>query len=222
MNRPARSQQGFTLIEVLVALTLLALVSLMSWRGLDAAQHVGERLDARAQDTLAMVRALGQITRDIRLNAGPGVLPAVDPVPVDAAGPAPNGASGPALPPGMDWSTQTGLGVVRAAGDGRWQRLHWYLHDGTLYRSTAAPSYLWPLPDIETPVAVLHGVREFAVRLWLPGLGWADANAPAAAAPASGAHQTKAASGSATGLEIAIYKQGDKDDRPYRRVVVLP
>ena len=35
-RRPhARAQAGFTLIEVLVALALMALVSLMAWRGLD-------------------------------------------------------------------------------------------------------------------------------------------------------------------------------------------
>ncbi|OWT53469.1 PulJ/GspJ family protein [Candidimonas nitroreducens] len=221
MSQAAYPQQGFTLIEVLVALTLLALVSLMSWRGLDAAQHVGERLDARAQDTLAMVRALGQIARDVRLRPGPGVLPDTDLAPADAAGPAHNGAAQPALPPGMDWSAQTGLGMVRAAGDGRWQRLHWYLRDGILYRSVAAPSYLWPLPDVEAPVAVLHGVRAFAVRLWLPGLGWADATAPANAAPATAARTTTAPSGSATGLEVSIYTQDGDARQPYRKVVVL-
>src|SRR5690606_39313990 len=82
MRRPHR-RQGFTLIEVLVALTLLALLSLISWRGLDAMQQGGERLDARAQDILSIVNALSQLERDMLLHASADVLPPVPPPPAD-------------------------------------------------------------------------------------------------------------------------------------------
>ena len=42
-------QQGFTLIEVMVAIMLMALVSLIAWRGLDSIGDGSERLQ-RASD----------------------------------------------------------------------------------------------------------------------------------------------------------------------------
>lgn len=60
----ARGYGGFTLVELLVALFLLALVGLISWRGLD---HVaGQRAHADAETLAAerVLRTLAQIERD--------------------------------------------------------------------------------------------------------------------------------------------------------------
>src|SRR3546814_14883872 len=63
MRRARSAQQGFTLIEVLVALALMALLSLISWRALDSVERSSERLQASSDDTLALVRVLGQIEK---------------------------------------------------------------------------------------------------------------------------------------------------------------
>ena len=210
MMNAHQAQQGFTLIEVLVALTLMALVSLISWRGLEAVQNTGERLDDRAEETLSIVRALGQIERDILLHAGPDILP--DPTSVAT----PDVRGGPfRMPPGIVWNDSTGLNLVRAAGEGRWQQLRWYLEDGALRRAVGAPSHLLPLPPIETSVIVIEQVQALTVRIWQPGQGWVD--------PTQGGSQSGSPSGeSIIGLEIALYRQGSASDKPYRKVVLLP
>ncbi len=41
-----RRQAGFTLIEVMVAIMLMAIVSLMAWRGLDSIARASAHLEA--------------------------------------------------------------------------------------------------------------------------------------------------------------------------------
>lgn len=225
--KPAAAQQGFTLIEVLVALTLMALVSLISWRGLDAVQQTGERLDERSEETLALVRALGQLERDLLLHAGADVL-AQSASAATSAGTGGNSDTAVRMPTGIVWDPQTGLNLVRSAGDGLWQRLHWYLHEGNLMRATGAPSYLLPLPEPNTGVVILDNIEALSVRLWQPGQGWSDPppvdksgsqTLNTESAPPSG---TRARDTSATGLEISLYHRGLGADQPYRKVVVLP
>ncbi|NYT78663.1 prepilin-type N-terminal cleavage/methylation domain-containing protein [Alcaligenaceae bacterium] len=216
MKAACQLQRGFTLIEVLVALVLLALVSLISWRGLDAVQNVGERLDARAEDTLSLVRTLAQIERDVLLHAGPDILPGQADTVADTRPGARPGVH-PEMPPGISWSPVTGLGLVRAAGNGTWQQLHWYLRDGRLYRAVGTPSYRLPLPKAEASAAVLDGVLAFKVRVWRAGQGWVEPGVVNDAVPVRAV-----ASVPDMGIEIAIYRQGVGVDKPYRKVVILP
>ncbi|XOT95147.1 type II secretion system protein J, partial [Alcaligenes pakistanensis] len=61
-------QEGFTLVEMLVALTIMALISLMSWRGLDAVLHADEQLGRQARQTQALFNTLSQMGRDLELH----------------------------------------------------------------------------------------------------------------------------------------------------------
>lgn len=205
------TQQGFTLIEVLVALTLMALVSLIAWRGLDAVHHTGVRLDAHAEHTLSLLGVLNQIERDILLNAGKDNLPA------QVTTPANNAQTTTRLPPGMVWDSTTGLGLVREAGNGNWQQLRWHLQDGTLYRTTGTPSHRLPLPPAETRVAVLQHVRALTLRVWQPGQGWVNPAQTVATNPRARSDMSAPA-----GIEVALYRQGPDADKPYRKVVLLP
>ena len=64
-----RAQQGFTLIEVMVAILLMAVVSLIAWRGLDSVTRADQHLQASTEQTEALLRALNQLERDISLRA---------------------------------------------------------------------------------------------------------------------------------------------------------
>ena len=55
----ARSSLGFTLVEMLVAIALMALMGVMAWRGLGSMQGAQIRLAQHADDTLALQAGLG-------------------------------------------------------------------------------------------------------------------------------------------------------------------
>jgi general secretion pathway protein J len=62
---PAARLRGFTLVELMVALMVMALLSLMSWRGLDAMGRAQTQTQARADDVLALQSGLAQWTADL-------------------------------------------------------------------------------------------------------------------------------------------------------------
>src|SRR5476651_151608 len=65
----SHSQKGFTLIEVMVAIMLMAVVSLMAWRGLDSVTRADSHLQASTEQTETLLRALNQLERDVALRA---------------------------------------------------------------------------------------------------------------------------------------------------------
>jgi general secretion pathway protein J len=70
MNRAARcrypAQAGFTLIEMLVAIALLAVVAVLSYRGLDAIVRSRETLTAHMSSERAMSQLFAQMSVDMR------------------------------------------------------------------------------------------------------------------------------------------------------------
>ncbi|MES2186084.1 MAG: prepilin-type N-terminal cleavage/methylation domain-containing protein [Pseudomonadota bacterium] len=61
-RRPAA---GFTLVELLVAITIMALLALLSWRGLDGMARAQEQTRTRADDVLALQAGLSQWGADL-------------------------------------------------------------------------------------------------------------------------------------------------------------
>ena len=57
--------RGFTLVEVLVALALLALLATMSWRGVSSMAEVKQSADARVNETLRLGTVLAQWEQDL-------------------------------------------------------------------------------------------------------------------------------------------------------------
>ena len=70
-----RRKLGFTLIEVLVALGLMALLGLMSWRGLDTLLRTREATQSRTDQVALVQTSLGQWRADLNAQmALPGML----------------------------------------------------------------------------------------------------------------------------------------------------
>jgi general secretion pathway protein J len=112
-SAPERSR-GFTLVEVLVALMVLALMAAMAWRGVDALVRTREVAQARMESLLRAQSVMAQWEADLQAvistQVSPGVLC--------------EGAS---------------LHLTRRQPDGV-QVVTWALRSGTLNRWAAAPT----------------------------------------------------------------------------------
>jgi general secretion pathway protein J len=65
LKLPARRNAGFTLVELLVALMVMAVLSLMSWRGLDVMGRAQSQTQARADEILVLQSGLAQWSADL-------------------------------------------------------------------------------------------------------------------------------------------------------------
>ncbi len=57
--------QGFTLVELLVALVVMALLAVLSWRGLDGMARASTQTQQRADEVLTLQAGLSQWTADL-------------------------------------------------------------------------------------------------------------------------------------------------------------
>lgn len=212
MNRPpfrmSSPRRGFTLIEVMIAIAILATLSLMAWRGLDSMSRAQARLAERADQTTRLMRALQQFERDVDWRTtvelpSPGSPWGLTPVWLTT--------SVSALPTGQ---TPQVFELIRSAPaePGKWQRVQWWLQAGTLYRASGAPSATQPLPaplpGERTPV--LEDVTAFDVQAWTTAGGWQPVAAGAARRPPT------------TGLQVLVsVRRGTGPVLSYRQVSAL-
>lgn len=191
------SQQGFTLIEVMVAIMLMAVVSLIAWRGLDSVTRADQHLQASTEQTEVLLRALNQMQRDISLRASVELTP---PEATQTEGLA-------AVTVRSSDSKGFRLDVIRSApmaGDGL-QRVRWWLKGDALYRAAAPARDRYPLPAAKDGVVVLNGVSDLQVRVWEAEKGWRQLSGNRREDP--------------LGLEISLVRQTPQGVEKYRQVV---
>ena len=73
-----RRARGFTLVEVLVAIAVMALMSLLAWRGLDGMRNTLEVVRSGENDVLALQAGLGQWQADLDALQDAPDTPALD------------------------------------------------------------------------------------------------------------------------------------------------
>jgi general secretion pathway protein J len=71
------TQRGFTLVELLVALVIMALLALLSWRGLDGMTRVQSQTQANTDGVLALQAGLSQWQTDLDAIALQANVPGV-------------------------------------------------------------------------------------------------------------------------------------------------
>ena len=188
---------GFTLLELLVAISVLSLVSLIAWRGLDSLVRTRERLQPEAEEVRELLVAFGQIERDLAQVVSTAFVPlAAAPVVVRSGTPA--GLEMVRMAPATEGQTSAVQLVVYELRDGRLMRL-----------SSAPTNVVGTAPTtelVETPL--LADVQALRIRVWQPGRGWAP---PEAAVPSN----PRAAP---AGLELIVERS---DGRQYRRVLLV-
>lgn len=191
MKRAARSPRrraaGLTLLELLIAISLMAVLAVLGWRGLDTVLGSRERIVETSDGLRALSVGFAQIDEDLRrawpvrlLNLA---LPSIGFVQTTPEGP-------PALQ--MLRELPPGSGVPQV------QRVIYRLRDGVLERGFApwgsAPA--GAAAEAAAPMVwqpLVSGVANLQMRGWLAGQGWVPASAmvlrpgaPAAAVPVTG------------------------------------
>jgi general secretion pathway protein J len=200
--------RGFTLLELLVAISVLSVVAVIAWRGLDSLVATRERLEPEVDETRAMLVAFGQMERDLSQVANPDFLGlAASPLNVRPA----------------DGAMMIEIARVAAAVPDRAtevQTVYYRVVDGTLVRQATPPlPHFQPSnSDAIENARLIGNVRSMDVRIWRTGVGWVppDAGSEGAAPPAAPA--TDGRNAPAPGIEVTLTRT---DGRAYRRVFLV-
>jgi general secretion pathway protein J len=73
-KRALKRQPGFTLVELLVAISILAMVAVLGWRGLDGIVRARVTLTEQMETTRGMQLAFAQMQSDVEHVAGQDIL----------------------------------------------------------------------------------------------------------------------------------------------------
>ena len=76
MLTPSRlKRRGFTLIEVLVAMMIMAILAMMAWQGVDGIVNTRAASQARLEQLLRLNTVLAQFEQDLQASQDSGALP---------------------------------------------------------------------------------------------------------------------------------------------------
>ncbi|WP_394777326.1 type II secretion system protein J [Undibacterium sp.] len=190
--KPMKRKYGFTLVELLVAVSVLAIIAVLGWRGLDVIIRSRDSLTSELEKAHGIQLAFAQMESDCEHLISYSTLPNRAPLVV----------------------AQNRLVLVRNVftdnQPSRVQVVAYHLRDGVLSRRESAATRdlamldtLWQAEaaDIKNnrDVVLQTGVATMAVRVWLnDGAGWRQPGIDVT--PASGA--------TPAGLEVMLQTQG--------------
>jgi general secretion pathway protein J len=192
MKRAGRKCGGFTLVEMLVAVSLLGLLGVISWRGLDQVVALRDRVNEETVDIERVVRTIAQIERDIDVSIA-DVLMAAPPV----NSPLPHAIN---ISTDRNRDNRVSLFRTRPESPGA-QTVAYFVRSEELVRSVSIED-----EDTTTSVTMLGDVREFRVRLLLSG-NWVAPN-----------ELDETVTGRAQAIEVAIERAGGER---YLRILPL-
>ena len=194
-ERRNRAQSGLTLVELLVAISVLGFVAVLGWRGLDSIVRARIALTSDLEQTRGMQLSFAQLQSDCAHLASASVL------------------SG-RIPLVLGQGQLTMVRTVYADNQpSRLQVISYRVKDGLLTRRESAATrdlrqldFYWQnaVNDTQTspPVVLQSGVADMTMRLWING-GWrTKANAAITIGSPVAAQST------ATGLEVTLQLRG--------------
>lgn len=219
-DAPARlrsRKNGLTLVELLVAISVLAFVAVLGWRGLDSIVRARVALNDDLEHTRGMQLAFAQMQNDFAQIVSGSVVPDRAPLVID-----------------QDRVTM----IRKVYADNQPSRLQvvtYKVNNGVLIRRESEATRdlteldnLWTTAESDADtgqdVALQAGVASLTMRLWGPN-GWGEANAnppapqsvqmtlrgstaPAPGTPPPGVPANVASQLAMTGLQVALQMQG--------------
>jgi general secretion pathway protein J len=158
--------KGFTLVEVLIAMAITALVAVVAYTGLSAAISGAESLRSASVRAHDIHQTLGLLSSDLRQTVNRSVI--------DEFGQVAPALSGGELARDMLSLTRAGWHNSTAAPRSGLQRVHWWLEDDQLWRG------YYPVLDLTAgteliETLILDEVTRFEVR-FLPALGMIESD----------------------------------------------
>lgn len=197
---------GFTLLELLVAISVMATVSVIAWRGLDTLVSTRARLAPEGDEVRALLTAFGQVDRDLAQTINPTLFAlTAAPVTVTAIG-------------GQAALSITRLAAVDPGAPSALQVIGYRVEDGFLVRSASRPMRGRGAIAAEevTNVRLLERVKSLRLRVWRDGQGWVDPLASDTTTPPPAPGQTTPLV--PPGIELIVERN---DGKLFRKVLLV-
>ena len=194
--------RGFTLLELLVAITVLSIVSMIAWRGLDSLVSTRERLEPEVDDVRSLLTAFGQMERDLTQITNPTFL----------------GLAGSPLNIGVADGGQV-IELARVASPvpdraTEVQTVFYRVVDGSLVRQATPPLPSFNRANVDSfeTARLINNVKSINVRVWQVPNGWVSPF------PSEGAGAQPPTGQTPPGIEVTLVRT---DDKKFRRVFLV-